>query len=138
MNGCLKFAIFADGMKRLIIILFLGLYVCLSFQANASQAVHENCHTERNVQVLCKKTDTYALAAKELGSLFANLGQNLQFHVRLQISQQLYQQRLTVKTISNLFARNIRSVVAVFDGKALLYTHSRHKYYIYALRKIVI
>lgn len=125
-------------MKRLIIILFLGLYACLSFQVNAKPVVHESCHTEQDGQILCKKTDTYALAARELGDMCANLGQNLQFHVRLQISQQLYQQRLTVKTISNLFVQNIRSVVAVFDGTTLLYTHSRHKYYIYALRKIVI
>lgn len=125
-------------MKRLIIILFLGLYACSSFLVDARPIVHEICHTERNRQVLCKKTDTYDLAAKEVGYICVNLGQSLQFHARLRISQQLYQQRLTVKTISNLFAQNIRSVVAVFDGTTLLYTHSRHKYYIYALRKIVI
>lgn len=125
-------------MKRLMVILFLGLYACLFFQADAKPVVHENCHAEQDAQILCKKADTCALAAKEVGDLCANLGQSLQFHVRLQISRQLNQQRLAVKTISNLFARNIRSVVAVFDGKALLYTHSRHKYYIYALRKIVI
>lgn len=125
-------------MKRLIIILFLVFHACLSFQVSARQTAYEDSHTEQHGQVLCKKTDTYTLAAKEQGDMFVNLGQHLQFHVRLQIFRQLHQQRLTVKTISNQFAQNIRSVVAFFDGTTLLYTHSRHKYYIYALRKIVI